>query len=166
MKGVSQMISTVLIMLISVAAAVLLGPWVIDLATQSSTQSGTGVTNMLTCQQSGYTFDSSYGSYGAEWNITGNNGTITAKITNTKMQNLYNFTFEITFMTPSGTERIVTYPDVRITTLTQKTVQNPLKAGQSVILEADVYNVNDTWTIQRIKLLNDVCPLVSPYIDV
>jgi FlaG/FlaF family flagellin (archaellin) len=165
MKGVSQMISTVLIMLISVAAAVMLGPWVIDLATQSSTQSGTGVTNTLICQQSGYTFDGSYGSYGADWNITGNNGTITSKITNTKMQNLYNFTFEITFQTGSG-ERIVTYPDVRITTLSQKTVQNPLKAGQSVILEADVYNVNDTWTIQRIKILNDVCPLVSPYIDV
>ncbi len=165
MKGVSPLISGVLLILIVIGVSAVVGPWIIQLSQESSEQSGSQVSQTLICQQTAYTFDSTYQNSGAYWNISGTNGTISAKIINTKIQNLYNFTYELTFSTPSG-ERIVTEPDINVTGASQRTKSNPLKPGQSLILEGDMTNVNETWSLIRIKVLNAVCPGASPYMDV
>ncbi len=165
MRGISNIISAVIVILISLSMAAIVGPWAMDLATESSEKSGERINQDIICQQTGYTFDSDYGTSGVDWNITGTTGTMTAKITNTKMQNLYNFSFELTFLTPGG-QKILTEPDIQMTALTQKTKTDPLKPGHSCILDADIQNANDTWTLMRVNVLNGVCPSVSPHVDI
>ena len=165
MKGMSEMIAAVVIILIGLGMAAIVGPWALNLATESSSDSGQAMNQNIICQQTGYTFDSDYGVSGVDWNITGTIGTMTVKITNTKIQNLYNFTIEATFLT-SGGQKILTEPDITIIPIAQKTVTNPLKPGQSTILDADIMNANDTWTLMRVKVLNAVCPSISPFVDI
>jgi FlaG/FlaF family flagellin (archaellin) len=164
MKGVSPLMSAVLLILIIMGVASVVGPWMLDLATKASEMERDRLESELICKQTGYDFDSDYGTSGVDWNFTGIGGSVTAKIVNTKTQNLYNFTFELTFQTSAG-ERIVTYPDVNITQESQKTKANPLKPGRSCILDANVTNINSTWTLKKVRIINDVCPSVSPSVS-
>jgi hypothetical protein len=63
--------------------------------------------------------------------------------------------------TPSGS-KFITYPEVNITSDTQITKSNPVKPGYGWIFDADVVNINDTWSLTEVKLINEVCPRISP----
>ena len=66
--------------------------------------------------------------------------------------------------TPEGTKLII-YPEVNVTAETQRTKTNPLKPGYDWILEADVANINDTWSLIEVKVINEVCPKISPSVE-
>ena len=153
MKGISPIISSVLLIMIILAIASFVGPWMISLTQDVTEEESNRITNELICRQTSYDFDNNYGSNGFTWNFTGTTGVMSTKITNTGNQNIYNFTFEIIFSTSSGM-RIVTEPDINVTIGTQKTKSNPVKPGQSWIVDADLANINDTWSLNEIKLLN------------
>jgi flagellin-like protein len=161
MKGISPMIATVMLIGITILMAMVIGPWAMKLATDASNAATNSANQDMICRQTAYAFDSDYGNSGVSWDFNGTNGTVNVKIVNTGSQNLYNFSLELTMETLTGT-RLVTYPDVNVTSETQKTASNPLKPGYDWILEADVENVNDTWSLSGIKVINDVCPRVSP----
>lgn len=165
MKGISPMISAVILILIVIAMGAVVGPWVLNLATEVSGGAGETAQQQLICQQTAYDFDSDYGKGGVDWNFTGTTGTITAKIINTGSQNLYNFSFELTFQTPSG-EKLIIYPEVNVTDDTQRTITNPLKPGNSHMLMGEIANINDTWSLFKVKVLNIVCPRVSPVVEI
>ena len=164
-KGASQIISTIMLIAIVVLMAAVVGPWAMKLATESSEGATTGANQDIICRQTAYGFDSDYGSSGAVWNFSGTNGTISVKIINTGSQNLYDFSLELTMSTPTGT-RLIIYPEVNITSETQRTKANPLKPGYDWILDADVASINDTWSLAKLKVINDVCPRVSPSAEV
>jgi len=161
MKGVSPMISAVILILIVIAMSAVVGPWIIEMAKNAAEGSGEDAEQQLICQKTAYDFDTDYGISGVDWNFTGTNGTISSKIVNTGSQNIYNLSFELTLQTPYG-EIIVSPPDVTVTSETQKTKTNPLKPGSSHIVYGDIININDTWSITEVKILNVVCPKVSP----
>ena len=161
MKGISPLISTVLLIGIVILMATVIGPWALKIATEASQGAGGDVEQELLCRQTAYAFDSDYGSSGVAWNFSGTNGTVSAKIVNTGSQNIYNFSIELLMQTPVGA-KLVIYPEVNITNETQKTKANPLKPGYAWIVEADVVNINDTWSLTEVKLINEVCPRVSP----
>ncbi len=164
MKGVSPLISTVLLIAIVILMAAVIGPWALKIATRASDSAGTNVEQDLICRQTAYVFDSDYGNSGVAWNFNGTNGTVSAKIINTGSQNLYNFSFELLMQTPEGTKLII-YPEVNVTAETQRTKTNPLKPGYDWILEADVANINDTWSLIEVKVINEVCPKISPSVE-
>jgi flagellin-like protein len=164
MKGVSPLVSSVIVILIVLALAAFIGPWLISLTQQVSDDETRRVEQELICRQTSYDFDSDYGNGGITWNFTNTTGVMSAKIINTGNRNIYNFTYELVFTTSSG-QRIVTYPDVNITQDSQKTKANPLKAGQSWILNAALSSINDTWTLNEVKILNVVCPQNSPSVE-
>ncbi len=164
MKGISPIISSVLLIAIILLMAAVIGPWAIKLATEASEGAKQDVEQDLICRQTGYVFDSDYGNSGVTWNFNETNGTVSAKITNTGSQNLYNFSFELTMQTPTGLKLVIS-PDVNITSETQRTKANPLKPGYDWILDADVVNINDTWPLIEMKVINDVCPRVSPSVE-
>lgn len=165
MKGISPIISSVLLIGIVILMAITVGPWALKLATDASEGAGTDVQNELVCRQTSYAFDSGYGNSGVAWNFTGDNGTVSAKIINTGTQNLYNFSVEMLMQTPTGYKLII-YPDVNVTNETQRTKNNPLKPGYDWIIEAEVDNINYTWSLLEVKVINDVCPRVSPKIKI
>ncbi len=164
MKGVSPLISTVLLVGIVIIMAAVIGPWALRIATEASEGARTDVEKELICRQTAYSFDSDYGNSGVVWNLSGTIGTVSVKIINTGSQNLYNFSFELMMQAPGGA-RIITHPDVNITTETQKTKANPLKPGYGWVVDADITNINDTWSLSEVKLINEVCPRISPSVS-
>lgn len=164
MKGISPLISTVLLIGIVILMATVIGPWALRIATEASEGAKTDVERDLICRQTSYVFDSDYGNSGVVSNFSGTNGTVSAKIINTGSQNLYNFSFELSMQTTAGLKLII-HPDVNITADTQRTKANPLKPGYDWIVNADVININDTWPLTEVKLINDVCPRISPSVE-
>ena len=164
MKGISPLISTVLLIAIVVLMAAVIGPWAMRIASDVSQGADTDVQRDLICRQTAYAFDTDYGSSGISYLFNGTNGTISTKIINTGSQNLYDFSFELTLQTPEGMKLII-YPEVNVTTTTQRTEASPLKPGHDWILEADVASINDSWSLRKVKLINEVCPKVSPSVE-
>ncbi|NIP40946.1 MAG: hypothetical protein GTN39_05520 [Candidatus Aenigmarchaeota archaeon] len=160
-KGISPMIAAVILILIVIAMGAVVGPWVLNLASEAAGGAGGTAQQQLICQKTAYDFDSDYGNSGVDWNFTGTNGTVTAKIMNTGSQNLYNFSFELTMQTSLG-EKLIVYPEINVTEETQRSATNPVKPGSSHILNGEIVNINDTWSLLKVKVLNVVCPKVSP----
>lgn len=155
MKGVSPLISTVMLIVIAMAIGAFVSPWAFNLVRTSTNQTSANVDAQLLCQNVGYDFDNTYGTNGLVWNLTGTNATITAKIINTGTINLYNFTFDIII------NKSVIY-EVAVNSTSQKTQANPLKPGQSAIITMNLtQDYNETLT--NIKVRNAVCP--SRYIS-
>jgi len=165
MKGVSTMISTILLIGIVVLMAAVIGPWIMKIATDASNAAGNSANTDIICRQTAYAFDSGYGNSGVAWNFTQTNGTLSAKIINTGTQNLYNFSFELMMQTETGMKLII-YPEINVTFETQRTKMNPLKPGYEWILDADVTGINNTWSLMKVKIINDVCPRVSPTLEI
>ncbi len=162
MAGVSPLVSTVLLIGITLLMAVIVGPWAVRLATDASRSASDSANQDMLCRQTAYAFDSDYGNSGISWDFNGTNGTVSAKIINTGSQNLYNFSLEITMRTPEGATRLVVHPGVNVTSETQRSASSPLKPGYEWIIEADVAGINDTWSLTEVKVINEVCPRVSP----
>lgn len=165
MKGISPLISSVLLIAIVILMAAVIGPWAMKIASDASTSASTDVNMDLICRQTAYSFDSDYGNSGVDWLFNQTNGTISARIINTGSQNLYNFSFELTLQTPTGMKLII-YPEINITDETQRTKVTPLKPGYDWILEADITNINDTWSLTEVKIINEVCPRISPSVEI
>ena len=154
-KGLSPLISTVIIIGIVLAIATFIAPWAFELATSTANTTATETENQIKCQNAGYDFDTSYGTYGANWNFseTGGEDTLSVKISNTGTINLYNFSVEV----ETNTSEIF---DFAINNTYQKTASSPLKPGQSTILHAMI-NVDINGTLTRVRVLNDVCKHIS-----
>jgi lipopolysaccharide export LptBFGC system permease protein LptF len=153
MKGVSQLISAVMLIVVTIAIMGLIAPWALNIARTSTNQTSGNIDMQLLCQNIGYDFDNNYGTSGIVWNFTGSNTTLKAKITNTGTINVYGFIFDITI------NNSLIY-EVYANSTSQKTQANPLKPGQSAILEMNITSdYNDTLTDVRIR--NSVCPSVS-----
>jgi flagellin-like protein len=165
MKGISPLIATILLIGITVLMAVTIGPWMMKIATDASQSAANSANQDILCRSTAYGFDSDYGNSGVSWTFNGTNGTVSVKIMNTGSQNLYNFSLELTMQTPTGTKLIV-YPEINITSESQRTVSNPLKPGYDLILEAEVDKINDTWSLTKVKVINEVCPRASPSVDI
>jgi FlaG/FlaF family flagellin (archaellin) len=164
-KGVSPMISTILLIGIVVLMAAVIGPWTLNLALQASQNAGNEANQEMICRATSYAFDTDYGSSGVAWSFSETNGTLSVKIINTGTQNLYNFSLELTMQTPTDT-KIIVYPEINVTEDSQRTKANPLKPGYDWILDSDVAGINSTWLLTKVKVINDVCPRVSPSVDI
>jgi FlaG/FlaF family flagellin (archaellin) len=147
MKAVSQMISTVMIVVIVIALSAMISPWAFEMARQQANQTQDYANQQIKCQNTAYDFDTNYGTNGVNWTSTGTNDNLTVKIVNTGYQNLYNFSFEIVI---NGTA--ILRPNV--TSATQKTSASPLLPGQSTFLNA---TTNISGTLSEVKVLNIVC---------
>jgi len=165
MKGISPLISTVLLIGVTITMAVIIGPWAIKLATDTSQGATNSANQDMTCRQTAYFFDSDYGNSGVSWYFNGTNGTVSVKIINTGSQNLYNFSMELTMLAAAET-KILIYPSVNITSDTQRTFSNPLKPGYDWLINAEVAGINDTWSLTKVKVINEVCPRVSPSAEI
>ncbi len=152
--GVSPLVSTVIVLAIAFGAAAFVTPWMGNLVTGVTEQTGQTTTTQILCENLAYDFDTSYGTDGVSWNFTEFNDTLTTKIRNTGGVNVFNFSFELTVWNETLGERIYRFyptPD------TQTTQVDPLLPGQSTILEA--YITRDVEGILRgIKILNGPCP--------
>lgn len=155
MRGVSPIVSTVLIVVIVFGVAALVSPWMMEIATNTSAQTGQGTQTQFICQNTAYDFDTTYGTYGVDWNFTGTSDTFDAIIINTGNQNLYNFSVELIVTTTSGPEIV----RLDVNSSYQHTSANPLKPGQSAQLKALVTS-DITGTLTQVKILNGVCPSV------
>ena len=151
-RGVSPLISAVIVIAIAFMLASLIAPYMFDLVSQTSNQTGEDVRNTITCRNMAYDFVTSYGTDGVNWNFTGTADLLEARVINTGTINIYNFSFEILVNTTSGLD--IKYYDVNSSY--QKTPSLPLKPGQSTILKADVTDVING-SLEEIKIRNEVC---------
>jgi len=149
-KGVSELVSTVVLIVVALAIGAMLSPWAFNLVRTSANQTSSNTDMQLLCQNVGYDFDNNYGTNGLIWNLTSTNTTLTAKIMNTGTINLYNFVFDIVI-----NDSLIYEVDVNSTS--QKTSSSPLKPGQSAILTMNrTQDYNDTLT--EVTIRNSVCP--------
>jgi len=162
MKGVSPIISTVLMILVAVAIAAFVGPWSINLATTTANTSSTNALEQMDCQNTYYDFATDYGNHNGV-NITSSGGAIVelkAKIENTGTKNVYGFSFQLSNSTD------IYRCDV--TSATQRTSSDPLRPGEEGIIEASLTGtcsgLNDT--ITKVKVLNSVCSRNSPSLEI
>lgn len=151
MKGVSPIISSVILILIVISLATVIAPWAYNLVT--NTTKNIDPTSDIECQNAAFDFITSYGTYGVMWNFTDQGHNLNVSIRNTGTISLYNFYFEIRHNTTNITHWSATSGS-------QKTSSNPLKPSESCILVADItQDLNGT--LNEVTILNDVCPGVS-----
>jgi FlaG/FlaF family flagellin (archaellin) len=164
-KGLSPLISVTVLIAIALTTAAFMAGWIYNLTASTTNQTSSDAQNMVLCRSAGLDFDTSYGDYGIDYNLSGN-GTqgsqdwIRAQVRNTGSVNLYGFSFEVTLDSGSGTE--INYYDP--TPGSQKTVANPLKPGRSAIITANVtpdLNGSEVSLIE-VRIVNTMCPGASP----
>lgn len=153
MRGVSPVISAVIVVAIVFGIAALTTPWMFELAQNATNQTQAYQQTSLLCQNTAYDFDTSYGIYGVSWNFSSAPDTLDVKIINTGNTNLQGFSIEILINTTTGLDIIL----LDINSTYQRTGANPLKPGQTTILKANITQ-NLTGTLREVKVLNEVCP--------
>ena len=162
MKGVSPIISTVLMILLAVAIAAFVGPWSMNLATTTSNASAANAMTQIDCQNTFYDFSTDYGNRnGVNVTVVGDKiWELKAKIENTGTRNIYGLSFQLSNSTDIF--------NCDVTSATQKTQSDPLRPGQESIIEAlltgSCYNITDT--ITKVKAINSVCSRNSPSLDI
>lgn len=152
-KGISPIIATAIIVVLVIAMASLVGPWMMDLANTVTTNVENETVSDIACNYAAYDFDTDYATYGVNWSSTLR--TLYAQIKNTGTQNLYSFSFEVKM---NGT--IIQNFDP--TTATDKTGSNPLRPGQTTLLNASITISLDNTTINTVKITSTVCPSIAP----
>ncbi len=162
-KGVSPIISTVLLILIAISIAAFVAPWSMNLATTTSNASATNAMNQIDCQNTFYDFSTDYGNYDGV-NITVISGKISefkAKIENTGTRNVYGFSFQLS----NNTDIF----NCVVTSATQKSASDPLRPGEECIIDAllagECASIGGD-TITKVKVINSVCSRNSPSLDI
>lgn len=150
-KAVSPLISTILVIAIIVVIAGMLGPWAMNFAGRSVNNTGGNVENQITCQNTAYDFDSSYGNSGVEWDFSGSSDWLRAKIVNTGSVSLHSFSFQV-YVQGVGYRF---FPAKN-----QITPDSPLKPAQSAVIEANI-SEDLTGSVTEVRILNGICKSVS-----
>lgn len=146
MKGVSVLLSTIIVIGLIVTIAGLIGPWAMNFSKRQVNNTQGNVDNQISCQNTAYDFDASYGSNGVDWDFSGASDWLKAKVVNTGSINLHSFSFQI-YINGTGYKFL------------QAKDQGPdrvLKPGQSVILEAQI-SENLQGQLSEVKILNGMC---------
>ncbi|RLJ05846.1 MAG: hypothetical protein DRP18_02180 [Candidatus Aenigmatarchaeota archaeon] len=157
LKGISPLIAAIILIGIVVAVGGMLGPWIYRLTFSSGKNLYNQTQNQIFCNNMAYDFEYDYGIYGIHWNFDIPDGDwLAAKITNTGTVNVYDFFFELELDTPSGIE--IKHFDPKEET--QKTRANPLKPGETAVIEANITEdlPSGEDTLKRAKLMNRLCP--------
>ncbi len=168
MKGLSPLVSVVILIVISISIASMMAPWMYELTFTLSNQTGSNAQQQMKCRSAGLDFDSNYGYYGVVSNFSynvSNNETdlIRVKIVNTGNIDLYSFTFEVAVENAS-VENIYHY---MLTDSTDIDASDPLRPGMSAFIEANVtedFNAS-TASLNDLKIISSVCPEVAPSIE-
>jgi FlaG/FlaF family flagellin (archaellin) len=155
-KATSPLISAVVLIAIIFAIAALISPWMFDLATDVSNQTGSYTEQQIKCQSTAYDFDTSFGEYGINWNFSSTPDLIETKISNTGSMSLWGFSFEIESNEASG----IVIKHYGVNSTYKKTESDPLKPGQSMILKANITE-NLNGSLREVKILNSICPSIS-----
>ncbi len=149
-KGISPIIASVILILITVSVASMISPWIYDLITNTTANIGDDVDTDIQCQNAGFDFVTSYGTYGVDWNFTDQGSNLNVSIRNTGSITLYDFSFEIVHNATNITHW-------EVTTATQKTSANALRPGESAILVASIRD-DINGTLNEVTIMNAVCP--------
>ena len=168
MEGLSPIISVTVLIVIAISIASFVAPWMYDLVTTTTNQTGSTANMQVKCRSAGLDFDSTYGDYGVSYNFSANitageSDWIRVKVVNTGSVDLYGFTIEATIENNSVQE--IQHYD--LTSATQKTADNPLRPSRSEILVANITSdiEGSTATLTEIAVLNSACTWVSPSIE-
>lgn len=152
MIGISPLIATVILILLTLTIAALIGPWMYRLAVDVTTDVKNDTDLQIICQGLAYDFDTSYASNGINWSSNANS--LRVKVINTGTINIYNFSFEVRYNTTQ-----IAYFDA--TQASQRTSSNVLKPQQTAIIQAANTSTLVTGILNNVKILNMVCPLTS-----
>lgn len=154
-KGISPLISTVIIIALAFAIGALVAPYTLTTVSDISNDTSGDVVDAIKCRNMAYDFVSGYGTDGVLWNFSGNETLLEVRIINTGTLNAHTFSFEIVLNGTNGLQ--ILHYDTNSTY--QKTASSPLKPGHDALLRADI-SADLNGTLQEVKILNTVCPNV------
>ena len=163
-KGLSPIISVTILIVISLAIAAMVGSWMFNIVSDTTNTTSSNTRQQIKCRYAGLDFDSSYGTYGVQWNFTGGTGDVLkVKALNTGTVDLYGFSFELTLESDDGYGIMHYIP----TPATEITESDPFTASRSAIIEANITaDINSSvYTLRQVKLLNSVCPQTAASIQ-
>ena len=153
MRGISPLISAVILIALIFAIASIVSPWINTLTRDVTNQTSSTAVKQIECNSLAYDFDTSYGVNGISNGITNTTDTLNVKIVNTGKVNIHTFSFEIEMTMLGGEMSIRHFP---VNTTSQKTQALPLKPGQSAILKMNI-SEDLNGSLHEIKILNSVC---------
>ncbi|MBI4020059.1 MAG: hypothetical protein HY367_01895 [Candidatus Aenigmarchaeota archaeon] len=160
MKGVSPLVAMVVLIAVVFATAAIVGPFIINLATRSSTNVGNDTDTSILCQRAAYDFLTSYGNgTGVNWSFSGSQGQdyLLVGIRNSGPVTLHSFSLEATVDAATGQNIL----QLGVTNESQRTGENPLRPGQGAILNASITS-DITGSLRSVKVLNGIrCPAIS-----
>jgi hypothetical protein len=149
MKGISELLSVIIIIGIIVVIAGLVGPWAMNFSKRQVGNVGDNADSQITCQAVSYDFDSSYGNSGVEWDFP--QRMLRAKVMNTGTVSLHGFSFQL-YVQGTGYKFYQAKNAM--------TPDRPLKPGQSAVLEANITE-DLAGQLTEVKVLNGVCRTFS-----
>jgi len=152
MRGISPIISAVILIAVIFAIGALVSPWMFNLIRETSNETASSTINEVKCMNAAYDFDTTYRTYGVGWDFSTANNTLGVRIKNTGTISLYNFSFELVI-----NDTIVEYLHAKRST--QRTSSNPLKPGQTAFIDAS-FDRDINGSLTRLKVMNAVCPNV------
>jgi len=147
MKAISVLISTIIVIGLIVTIAAMIGPWAMNFAGRQVNNTQGNTESQITCQNTNYDFDSSYGNSGADWDFSGVNDWLKVKIVNTGSINLHSLSFQI-YIAGTGYRFFSAKNEI--------TPDNPIKPGESVVIEANITE-NLAGALTEVRILNGVC---------
>lgn len=150
--GISPLIATAIIISLVFALGAIIAPFTFQLATTTTNETTTTVTETLKCRNMAYDFETSFGIDGVNWNFSGSTTLVEVRIMNTGTINVHDFSFEILLNSTNGLE--IKHYDTNSSF--QKTSSSPLKPSQSAILRAAIPD-DLNGTLKEVKILNQVC---------
>jgi len=150
LKGISPIISTVMLIVLTVALGTIVTVWTVDVTRNVTNITGDAAMTKVQCQQAGYDFDYSFATKGINYSFATASNYIDLMLTNTGSVNLYNFSAQA--WTIDGGQTAVY--DLEMNSTTQRTQANPLKPGQTALLKAVVAtDINGTLSLVRVNNL-------------
>jgi flagellin-like protein len=150
-RGISELLSTILVISIVVVIAGIVAPWALNLTNRQVNSTQASTDTQITCQSTIYDFDSAYGSHGVQWDFSGTGDYLRTKVTNTGTISLYGFSFQV-YIDGVGYKFFQASDGL--------TPEDPLKPGQSVVLEAQITE-NLAGSLSEVRVLNGVCKAFS-----
>lgn len=148
-KAVSELIATVIIVALVIFLGALIAPWATRLAKNTTNETSSSTLSAIRCQYAALDFDTSYATNGVSNNFTGANPILRVKVVNKGTVNLHNFSLETEF----NSSTIRRFDPVAAD---QKSSADPLKPGQSTILNASITTAI-TGTLNNVRVIPQPC---------
>ncbi|MBI4173184.1 MAG: hypothetical protein HY519_00520 [Candidatus Aenigmarchaeota archaeon] len=151
-KGLSEMLSAILLIGMAAGAALLLSGWAESFIRQTAGNGNQQVAQELACRNAGLSLDSGFGNAGISWDFAADPDVLEVQVLNTGSIDLYGFSIIAVIDNQGLASQLLAVEQGY-----QKTLQEPLKPGRSAVLKAAITE-DLAGALKEIIVASSACP--------